>query len=259
MTEYDLWIAYWTSGCDPTVTFSIPPTGRWSDWAFWQYCVAPAGTVPGITTTIDLDQFNGVEEGLIAYDAASPLWVSLTSDAYQAPKPYYADITANVNGDETGLINYHFWWNCNSLEADITSVETACGVLSIPAPGECLIDDVGMRCNAVTNEVQLAEYTYQEIGDFTAKVIVERGTAPPAEDRYQISVVNPLLSLSADPVSPGIGTPYTDYDVSVDVTVKPTFDGVVQVDIIENGDTYSAGLCIARRCWGMCSRHPNLI
>ena len=138
VTEYDLWIAYWTTGCNSTVTFSIPPTGRWSDWAFWQYCVAPAGTVPGITTAIDLDIFNGLEAGLIEYDAASPLWVSLTSDTYRAPNPYYADITANVNGDATGLINYHFWWNCSSLEADITSVEAACGALPLPAPGECL-------------------------------------------------------------------------------------------------------------------------
>ncbi|NQS92204.1 MAG: glycoside hydrolase family 25 protein, partial [Chloroflexi bacterium] len=235
VTEYDLWIAYWTWGCNPTVTFTIPPTGRWSDWAFWQYCVAPGGTVPGISTAIDLDIFNGVEESLIEYDAASPLWVSLTSDVYRAPKPYFADITADVNGDATGLINYYFWWNCNSLEADITSAEAACGVLPQPAPGECLNDGVGMRCDAVANEVQLAEYTYQEIGDFTAKVIVERGTAAPAEDRYQISIVNPLLSLSTDPVSPGIGTPYKDYAVGVDVVVKPSVNGVVQVEIIENG------------------------
>ena len=92
-----------------------------------------------------------------------------------------------------------------------------------------------MMCNAVANEVQLAEYTYQVIGDFTAKVIIERGTAPPAEDRYHISVINPLLSLSADPVSPGVGTPSEDYAVSVDVVTKPSVDGVVQVEIIENG------------------------
>ncbi len=235
VTDYDLWIAYWTIGCDPTVTFTIPPTGKWSDWAFWQYCVAPAGTVPGITTPIDLDIFNGIEDSLTEYDAASPLWVSLTSDAYRSRKPYFADITADVNGDASGLVTYHFWWNCNSLESVITSVEAACGVLPQPAAGECLKDGVGMRCNAVANEVQLAEYTYQEIGDFTAKVIVERGSAPPAEDRYQISVVNPLFSLSADPVSAGVGTPYEDYEVSVDVIVKPTINGVVQVDIIENG------------------------
>jgi len=235
VTDNDLWIAYWTIGCDPTVTYTIPPTGKWSDWAFWQYCVAPAGTVPGITTPIDLDIFNGIEDGLTEYDAASPLWVSLTSDAYRSRKPYFADITADVNGDASGLITYHFWWNCNSLESDITSVEAACGVLPQPVTGECLKDGVGMRCNAVANEVQLAEYTYQEIGDFTAKVIVERGSAPPAEDRYQISVVNPLFSLSADPVSAGVGTPYEDFEVSVDVIVKPTINGVVQVDIIENG------------------------
>jgi lysozyme len=246
VTAYDLWIAYWTIGCDPTVTFTIPPTGMWNDWAFWQYCVAPAGTVPGISTPIDLDIFNGIEASLSEYDAASPLWVSLRSDAYRAPKPYFADITANVNGDETGLINYHLWWNCDSLEADVATVETACGILPQPNPGECLEDDVGMRCTEMASDVQLAEYTYQEIGDFTAKVIVERGTAPPAEDRYQISVINPIISLAADPTSPGVGTPYTDYALSVDVEVKPTLDGAVQVEIIKNGeDTPLDSGCLA--------------
>jgi GH25 family lysozyme M1 (1,4-beta-N-acetylmuramidase) len=237
VTEYDLWIAYWTNDCDSTVTFSIPPTGMWSDWAFWQYCVAPAGTVPGIDTSIDLDIFNGLESSLIEYDAASPLWVSLISDAYRASKPYYADLTADVNGDPTGLINYHIWWNCDSLEVDIASVESTCGVLPEPASGECLKDDVGMRCTAVDNETQLAEYTYQEIGSFTAKVIVERGTSPPAEDRYKISVVNPIRSITADPASPGVGEPYTDYPVQVDVNLSPTLDGVLQVEIIEDGTT----------------------
>lgn len=235
VTAYDLWIAYWTTGCDPTVTATIPPTGKWSDWAFWQFCVAPAGTVPGITTPIDLDIFNGVEVGLLEYDAASPLWVSLRSDAYRAPNPYFADITANVNGDTTGLINYHFWWDCDSLEADIASVESSCGALPQPSPGECLADGIGKRCEAVASEVQLAEHTYQEIGVYMAKVIVERGAAQPAEDRYQITVINPLLSLIADPASPGAGAPYTDYLVTVDVTTKPTLDGVVEVELYRNG------------------------
>ena len=235
VTDYELWIAYWTTGCDQTVTDTIPPTGKWDDWAFWQYCVGPEGTVPGITTPIDLDIFNGNEAGLIAYDAASPLWVFLASDTNLASKPYYADITADVNGDAAGLIDYHFWWNCNLTTEDIASVESSCGVLPQPLPGECLADDTGMRCDDMANEVQLTEHTYQEIGDYTAKVIVERESAPPAEDRYQISVVNPLSDITVDPETPGVGDPYTDFGVRVDVTAKPSVDGVVQVDILEDG------------------------
>jgi len=85
------------------------------------------------------------------------------------------------------------------------------------------------------NSVPLASGGIYSMPYFTAKVIVERGSAPPAEDRYHISVDNPLFSLSADPVSGGVGTPYQDYEVSVDVIVKPTINGVVQVDILENG------------------------
>ena len=35
VTEYDLWIAYWS--CEPEPTYTRPPTGRYRDWAFWQY------------------------------------------------------------------------------------------------------------------------------------------------------------------------------------------------------------------------------
>lgn len=45
-----LWVAHWTSNC-PT----IPP--NWTTWKFWQY--SATGTVPGISTDVDMDTFNG--------------------------------------------------------------------------------------------------------------------------------------------------------------------------------------------------------
>lgn len=50
-----LWIAeYGTPG--------PPRFSPWSDWTFWQYST---GRVPGISTLVDLDWFNGTEEDLM--------------------------------------------------------------------------------------------------------------------------------------------------------------------------------------------------
>ncbi len=236
ITEYDLWIAYWT--CEPEPSYNIPPTGKYRDWAFWQYsgpggCGSNAGYVPGIETNIDLNIFNGVSSGLAEYDAASQLWVSLTSDAYLVPRPYYADITANVNGDAAGPIDFAFWWDCSSLEADLQTVEAECGELPVPEEGTCQENEVGMRCLGVDNERQLAEHTYQEIGDYSPKVIVERPDEGPAEDRYKISTYNPLRSIKTDLPTPGEETIQVPYPLEVKVDLHTILDGALQVEIID--------------------------
>ena len=239
VTQYDLWIAYWT--CEPEPSFDIPPTGKWADWSFWQYygpggCGANAGYVPGIETNIDLNIFNGVESGLGEYDAASPLWVSLTSDAYLAPAPYYADITADVNGDTEGPVNYHFWWDCAALEADLAAVEAACGELPDPEEGSCEANDSGQRCLGVNSEVQIGEYAYREIGDYTAKVIVERGESPPAEDRYKIITYNPIRYTTLDPASTAEAVIDTPLDLTAEVRMVTTLSGVLQVSVRDAAD-----------------------
>jgi len=232
VTAYDIWIAYWN--CDPSPTFNIPPTGQWSDWGFWQYCVGNAGTVPGITTRIDLNIFNGVEEGLSAYDAASPLWVSLTNYTNAGPAPHYADLTADVNGDAVGTINYALWWDCPALGIDLETVSTQCGDLPDPDPESCLSNENGMRCLEIAEEIVIAEHTYQEIGDYTAKVIVERDAAPPAEDRYRISAYNPITDIVITPPSPGAGTVNNPYQMNVEVRIETSIEGALQFEIIED-------------------------
>ena len=232
VTVYDLWIAYWN--CDPSPTFSIPPTGQWSDWGFWQYCVGSAGSVPGIKTPIDLDIFNGLEESLSAYDAASPLWVSLTNYTNAGPAPHYADLTADVNGDAVGPINFAFWWDCSDLGIDLAAVSAQCGALPDPDPGSCLSNENGMRCLDIEEEVVIAEHTYQEIGNYTAKVIVERGEAAPAEDRYHISAFNPITDVVITPLSPGAGAVNNPYQMNVEVSVETTLVGALEFEIIEN-------------------------
>lgn len=233
LTEYDLWIAYWN--CDPSPTFDIPPTGRWGDWAFWQYCVGDAGTVPGISTRIDMNIFNGVEEGLGEYDASSPLWVSISNYTVIGPAPHYADITADVNGDTTGPINYALWWDCSELGSDYAQVSAVCGPLPAPVSGQCLKNENGMRCLQAASEVILGEHTYQEIGDFTAKVIVERGEASPAEDRFKITTYNPIRSTSIDPPSPANGIVNDPFPLSGAVDIRTSVMGALQVSVVEQG------------------------
>ena len=234
VTEYDLWIAHWT--CKPEPSYYYPNTGQWRDWAFWQYygpggCGGNYGYVPGINAHIDLNIFNGVEEGLQEYDAFSHLWVSLTSDSYFMPAPYTAEITGNVNGDSTGLMDFAFWWDCTALEADLATVEGICGSLPVPEEGECEYNDLGMRCIGVEDEKQTAVHTYDEIGNYTAKVIVERGEEAPVEDRYKIAAYNPLRYFTWDPGSPNLAVIDDPYTLNVDVTLHTVLAGALQVSI----------------------------
>lgn len=247
VTGYDLWIAYWT--CDPTPTHDIPPTGGFADWDFWQY-QAPGGcgyfSIPGIKESVDLDIFNGIEEELVSFESDAPLWVSLRSDAYRAPYPYFADLTADVNGSATGPMDIAFWWDCSELGNDINDVMRVCGRLPIPDPGECAKNESGMKCNSVVDENQLAEFTYVEIGDYTPKVIVERGEEVPAEDRYLINVINPIRSIEANPLSPAESLINHPFLLSVDVKVDTSVAGALQVEIIEDdGEVVKDQSCIS--------------
>jgi GH25 family lysozyme M1 (1,4-beta-N-acetylmuramidase) len=48
---YTIWVANWQVSC-PNV-----PSPPWNDWTFWQS--SDSGTVAGIPSTVDLDEFNG--------------------------------------------------------------------------------------------------------------------------------------------------------------------------------------------------------
>src|SRR4029077_11256633 len=56
-----LWVAHWG------VTSPTVPAHNWGGhgWTFWQY--TSSGTVPGISTKVDLDRFNGTDLAPQAY------------------------------------------------------------------------------------------------------------------------------------------------------------------------------------------------
>ena len=231
VTEFDLWIAYWN--CDPSPTFNIPPTGRWGDWALWQYCVGDAGTVPGISTRIDMNIFNGEKAGLGEYYAASHLWVSLFNYTVIGPAPHYADLKVDVYGDGSDPMDIALWWNCTELGSNLTQVSDICGALPVPDPGQCLENENGMQCLQTESETMIGEHTYRDVGNFTAKVIVERGGASPVEDRFKLTTYNPLRSADVNPGSPGTGIVFEPYLLNGEVEIRTSVRGAFQMSVVE--------------------------
>lgn len=87
-------------------------------------------------------------------------------------------IRATVGGEGTGTINYTFYCNRSDTGTNIT-------------PGyNFKIDGVSATTYNVT-------CNYNAVGSYTAKVIVERGTAAPQQARVSVTVSNPTLSVNS--------------------------------------------------------------
>ena len=69
LTPYPLWVAAWgdDNGQVPTTQ---PRTDRWSRWTFWQY--TSKARVPGVSTQVDDNLFNGTPAELAALGGAVP-------------------------------------------------------------------------------------------------------------------------------------------------------------------------------------------
>src|SRR2546428_5780629 len=103
----------------------------------------------------------------------------MTAKPASGTAPQSKTLTASVSGTATGTINYTFWWNCTDPETSVSAVTATCG--------DPTNASIGAKFNAVTNTSQSATHVYSSAGTFTAKVIAERGTAPPAEMRAPIT------------------------------------------------------------------------
>ena len=69
LTQYPLWVAAW--GADNGLIPASPPkTDRWSRWTFWQY--TSKARVPGVSTLVDDNLFNGTPAELAALAGAAP-------------------------------------------------------------------------------------------------------------------------------------------------------------------------------------------
>lgn len=233
--QYELWIAYWT--CDPTPTEDVPPTGPWRDWDFWQYYgpgYCGPNSVPGIDGSVDLNLFNGYLPGLHTFEINLPLAVSLTANPSSAHAPADIALETVVSGTATGDINYTFWWDCEARGLSLTETIAACGDIPTPSPGACAENQNGMKCEGISDPAYAIVHLYETPGEYTAKVITEREGSYQAEDRFQVSILNPLQATSIDPPSPAYAIINEPFQVDVEVDISTSQGGALQVSLIND-------------------------
>ncbi len=122
----------------------------------------------------------------------SSLAVLLDANPNTGGDPLNSNLTAYVMGSAVGTVNYSFWWNCNSAVTGVSNAETACGALPAPVVGTCQTNSNGAKCNGMSATTQTVSRSYS-LGNYTPKVIVERGSASPAESRDTVTVLNACL------------------------------------------------------------------
>jgi uncharacterized delta-60 repeat protein len=131
-------------------------------------------------------------EGYLVKISGETLSVTLTANPSSGTAPLSTNLTADVSGTATGTINYTFWWNCNDPGTSVSNVMAVCGSIPTPAWGTCTSNENGYKCDGVWDDPKVVNHTYSSAGTYTAKVIAERGSAPPAESRTTINVTTPF-------------------------------------------------------------------
>ena len=131
---------------------------------------------------------------------AQTLSVGLTASPNSQPAPLNTNLTATVSGSALGTINYTFWWNCTNTSSDVSYVgqSSVCGDPTNSA--------IGAKFNGEAATSKSVGHTYLQ--NATAKVIVERGSAPAAQDQEAI-VVSLVAACSVAPSSAPVGNPVT--------------------------------------------------
>jgi len=118
------------------------------------------------------------------------LGAALGASTVSGPSPLTTNLTATAFGTtSSGPINYSIWWNCSDPDTSVVSVEAQCGAIS----STCSASTVGLQCDGQTATTYSTSHTYSLPGSYTAKVIIERGSAQPAQ--AQLSIVS-----HADPI-----------------------------------------------------------
>jgi hypothetical protein len=171
------------------------------------------------------------------FQTGQTLMVSLSANSSSGTAPLNTSLTADVSGTASGTINYTFWWNCNDPGTSVDQVMTICGRIPTPPAGKCAENENGIKCDAVWDDPKTVNHIYSYPGTYTAKVIAERGSAPPAESRVRIVVTNantPPIAEAAVSTSPS--GPYYGYDNPLEVTRGQSVTLYFFADKDVNGD-----------------------
>ena len=127
------------------------------------------------TYTLNCSGQGGSASDTITINASAPapqtLFVSLSASPSSITASQSVSLTANVSGTAQGTINYTFYCNRSDSGTNITSGWDA-------------------KFDGVFDNPKIAVCNYQNAGTYTAKVIAERGSAPPAEARISINVTS---------------------------------------------------------------------
>jgi hypothetical protein len=130
--------------------------------------------------------------------ATPTLTAALSANPASGTAPLSTTLTATAGGTATGTVNYTFWWNCSDAGTSVSTVTVACG-----DPTNATF---GAKFDSVNGATQTASTTYAAPGTYSAKVIIERGSAPPAEQRTSITATSPVSPApTVGAVSPSSG------------------------------------------------------
>ena len=135
----------------------------------------------------------------------STLTATLTATPASGNSPLAVNLTASVAGSATGPIDYSLWWDCNSATTNRAAAVSACGSLPSVSPSTCSSNTNGLFCNDYSPTLINDTHTYTGAGGRRAKVIVERGTASPAQAQIDISVGAAPVTLTTS-INSGSGT-----------------------------------------------------
>jgi formylglycine-generating enzyme required for sulfatase activity len=138
----------------------------------------------------------------------STLTAALRANPASGTAPLTTTLTATAGGTASGTVNYTFWWNCADAGTSVSTVTAACG-----DPTNATF---GANFDSVNGATQAASTTYAAPGTYSAKVIIERGSAPPAEQRTSITATSPVPPAPAvSAVSPSSGPMAGGTDVTI--------------------------------------------
>lgn len=138
-----------------------------------------------------------------------PLGVVFTVTPNSGPAPLATTFQAVVSGGPLDTINYSFWWNCANVTTSVGTAEAdpACGDLPVDPPGGgCTTNSYGAKCDAENATTMSVPHIYSANGNYTAKVIIERGAVAPIQDQEPVTVSSALsVSCSANKATAAIG------------------------------------------------------
>lgn len=152
-------------------------------------------TAPGIYY-VKIEGLGGNFNTSAPYSLFGTWPTALSVDFGCHPTGSFVTLNATVSGTATGPIRYSFFWNCNNPGRNIDDVMADCGNIPTPPSGDSASNAIGVRYNGITDTQKIVSHDYSSqffvpfssYDTFYAKVIVERGGAPPVERRIPIFV-----------------------------------------------------------------------